>query len=331
MRMHAAVALYRLTGTAAYHDAFKTDFAVAGEPYDDDSRHWLLLYARLPAAQADATIQQRIRTELIARARNELASSLNDRAARWGGEFYMPMFLGQGTTPLISDGVLALAAAGDSLQASERQAMWAKVYTTADYFLGTNPLNMTWISRLGPRWPRGPFHLDGFTKGAAFPQMGLIPYGPVAVARDWMGSPPPGPWASNWTNSDLYPADIAVWPGHERWFDQRTGIASCEFTIHQTTVVTAVVYGALLEASGSRPQGDGGFAPADAGVVPGADSGSLPAVDGGASDDDGGNGDGSGVAKGICGCTASGSSAAFAALAAVPLLRGIRERRRRRG
>src|SRR6185437_15200378 len=100
-------------------------------------------------------------------------------------------------------------------------------------------LNMTWVTRLGPRWPR-PFYLDGFAQPSTYPPMGIVPYGPVAVARDFMGPTPAGPWASNWTNTDVYPADINTWPGHERWFDQRTGISSCEFTIHQTIVVSAV-------------------------------------------------------------------------------------------
>jgi hypothetical protein len=195
----------------------------------------------------------------LGQARQELADTAYDRATRWGGNFYMPMFLGQGSTPLVADGTLAVAALGDQLSAADRLAMRAKIYTTADYFLGTNPLNMTWISRLGPRFPRGPFNLDAFTKGAAFPRIGFIPYGPVGVARDWMGSPAPGPWASNWTNTDIYPADIATWPGHERWFDQRTGIASCEYTIHQTNVIAAVVYGALLETpTVTPPVSDGG-------------------------------------------------------------------------
>jgi endoglucanase len=266
MRMYAAAALYRLTGSATYHNAFKTDFATAGEGFSYDSRDWELMYARMPAGSVDATIQSRVRDSLIEQARLELASPDYDRATRWGGNFWMPMFLGQGSTPLISDGALSFAAVADQLSPSERQTMLAKIYTTADYFLGTNPLNMTWISRLGPRYPRGPFNLDAFTKGAdpdsrlarpgtsqpgiwapAFPRIGIIPYGPVAVARDWMGTPSPGPWGSNWVNSDVYPTDIETWPGHERWFDQRTGISTCEYTVHQTSVVAAVVYGILLE------------------------------------------------------------------------------------
>lgn len=269
MRMHAAVALYRLTGESAHHEAFKTDFAAAGAAYDESSRYWQWLYARLPASAVDASIREKSFAAMEARAAEELASTHTDRATRVGGNFYMPMFLGQGSTPLINDGLLALDALSER-PSERREKMRATAYTTADYFLGTNPLNMTWISRLGPRYPKGPFHLDGFTKGAEFPPMGIIPYGPVAVARDWMAQPPQGPWSSNWPNSDVHPA-IESWPGHERWFDQRTGIASCEFTVHQTTIVSAVVYGSLLEkprevpvtpgADGGVPSGDGGIAP----------------------------------------------------------------------
>jgi MYXO-CTERM domain-containing protein len=315
VRMHAEVALLRLTGDAKYHDAFKADFAVATEKYDDGSRYWELLYPR--AKEADAAIVTKVLGALEAHAVEELASPLYDRATRWGGNFYMPMFLGHGTTPLIGDSVLALDLL-KTVSADRLTAMKNRAYTTADYFLGTNPLNMTWISRLGPRWPR-PFHLDGFTTGDAYPPMGLIPYGPLGTARDWMGNPAPGPWGANWANNDLYPADIEQWPGHERWFDQRTAIASCEFTIHQNTVVSAVVYGSLLDKPSSTPSTGG-----DAGVGP----------DGGVLDPDGGvspNGDtpSSGSDDGGCGCRVGPKSASWPALAGLLLL-ALRRRRQRR-
>ena len=34
------------------------------------------------------------------------------------------------------------------------------IYTTADYMLGTNPLNMTMITGLGERYPEQIFHMD---------------------------------------------------------------------------------------------------------------------------------------------------------------------------
>lgn len=329
MRMHAAVALYRLTGTASYHDAFKTDFSAAGETFNYDSRHWLFMYARMPAASVDADIQAKVSASLIAQARLELADSNYDRATRWGGNFYMPMYLGQGTTPLISDSTLALAVIGDQLSADEQLAMRAKIYTTADYFLGTNPLNMTWISRLGARFPKGPFNLDAFTKGTAFPRSGFIPYGPVAVARDWMGTPPPGPWASNWTNSDIYPVDIATWPGHERWFDQRTGIASCEYTVHQTSVVAAVVYGALLET----PTGNTGGGAGQAGNA-GTTGGGSGAVTSGGSMPSGSSTGASQSSQGSCGCRTIGNRSGTAAslfvlLSLISLVSRSRRRRSR--
>lgn len=309
VRMHAAVALFRLTANASYHDAFKADFAVATEKYDDNSRYWALLYTRLPSA--DPTIKSKVLAELEKRVDEELAPA-EGRATRWGGNLYMPMFLGQGSTPLISDAVLAL-----ELLDGDRAAMKGRAYTTADYFLGTNPLNMTWISRLGPRYPR-PFHLDGFTKAAAYPPMGLIPYGPVATARDFVPSPPPGPWASNWANTDVYPANVDTWPGHERWFDQRTGIASCEFTVHQTTVVSAVVYGSLLGTPTNVPAAggaDGGSSGEDGGIDAGQGS-SGGAGEGGEESDDG------------CSCRTARASGAWPAVAALALL--VLGRRRRR-
>lgn len=316
LRMHAALALFRLTGTASYHDAFKVDFASSSHSYDDNSRYWALLYPRLSSADADPAILASVTAMLQARASDELASTLYDRAARWGGNFYMPMFLGEGSTPLISDGVLALELL-DGLAPADRQAMRARAYTTADYFLGTNPLNMTWVSRLGPRFPR-PFTLDGFAEPGSYPPMGLVPYGPVATARDFFPSPPPGPWASNWASTSVYPADIETWPGHERWFDQRIAIASCEFTVEQTILPSAIVFGALLDVA------DAGSAASDGGAMA-SDAGSSS--DGGAAALDGGQPGAGNVSPGVdagggaqhvtagCGClTADASSLPLLAL-----------------
>ena len=301
VRMHADLALYRLTGDTKYHDAFKADFAVATEAFDDNSKWWELLYPRLP--DADPAIKAKILGALEGHAKLELASSDTDRATRWGGNFYMPMFLGQATTPLISDSMLALDVL-DNLPADVRGAMRGRAYTTADYFLGTNPLNMTWISGLGPRSVRGVFYLDGFAKSETYPQMGLIPYGPLGTARDWMGNPAPGPWGANWANTDLYPNDIETWPGHERWFDERTGIASCEFTIHQNNVVAAVAYGSLLEPYTGTSNGAGGSSSGGAGGSPGA---------GGGTSSVGGTGNGSGAQGGASaagGATSTGGPGA---------------------
>ena len=333
-RMYAALALYRLTGTTSFHDAFRADFANVGEAYTGDSRYWLWMYAGLPANLADASIQARCKTSLQNQAALELADDAHPRALRWGGNFYMPMFLGQGSTPLVADGALSLGALPE-LAADQRTEMRARLYTTADYFLGTNPLNMTWISRLGPRWPTGPFNLDALATARPYPRPGLIPYGPVATARDFFPSPPTGPWASNWATTDVYPADIATWPGHERWFDQRVGISSCEYTVHQTTVVSAVVYGSLLEdPSGTIPQSDGGMPGLDAGTANIADGGT---VDGGLSDGgtvDGGLSDGGhadGLVHGGCGCSpATGTRDGLTLFGLAALALGLRRRQRPR-
>ena len=303
VRMHAAVALFRLTGDATYDDAFKADFAITTEKYDGNSWYWELLYPRVP--NADPTIRAKVVAALAQRAKDDLEGATADRALRWGGNLYMPMFLGQGSTPLVSDAVLALDEA-EGLSDQDKTAMRSLAYTTADYFLGTNPLNMTWVTRLGPRWPR-PFYLDGFAQPSTYPPMGIVPYGPVAVARDFMGPTPAGPWASNWTNTDVYPADINTWPGHERWFDQRTGISSCEFTIHQTIVVSAVVFGSLL---GTPPPTIGG---PDGGLGDGGTNGDA--------------GTGGAPASGGCGCSTVPTRGAWPLALGLVALLFLRRRR----
>ena len=161
------------------------------------------------------------------------------RALRWGGNWYMPMLVGQQTTPL----ALQLAVAQALFRSSDRvraECYLATLYTTCDYVLGCNPLNMTWATALGVRHPLHVFHMDAWYNGKDRCHPGVIPYGPWRDGR----SEGQGPWDVAWPHKTVYPP-IGAWPGNERWFDNRCSPMNSEFTIHQTIGPSAAIFGIL--------------------------------------------------------------------------------------
>jgi hypothetical protein len=158
----------------------------------------------------------------------------------------MPMLVGQQTTPWILDGIIGHALTKQS-DPAKAKAFRGAVVTTCDYFLGTNALNQTWVTGLGPRHVRGVFHMDAWYNGKPTLHPGLIPYGPWKKGKDF-GM---GPWDSDWPNKTVYPV-IDQWPGNERWFDNRNSPLSAEFTIHQNTCYAAATFGWLCGPAAAK-------------------------------------------------------------------------------
>ncbi len=358
-RLYAAAALYRATGTASYHDTFKSEIAtvewsggkplaaLAGKDRNLDANSRFVAFAYLSLAKSlnpDPTLVSAFTDAITNAAKFEL-QGVAERGARWGGNMYMPMVVGQGTTPLIENSVI-----GANLLKNQGSDLWknslAGFYTTADYFLGNNPLNTSWITRMGENPPKGIFRMDSFYN-KEFPTPGFIPYGPWATS---MGTfYPLGPWAGNWvldkTQERTYPRITSVdkvltndWPGHEQWFELRTAPLTAENTIHQNNCPTAVLYGALTSETFSDwrqletgPVPGGGGA-GSGGAGSGANHGNGADANGAGANGAGANGAGSDASDSDasdsgCGCRIASSSRTTGAaslgllLAAAALLR----------
>lgn len=248
-RLYATAALYRLTGDAQYHNQFKTDFGtltLSGVDFGGDGRFGLWLYANLPDSRTpDASIVSAIRARAESAANDNLVGSAQRRAARWGGNFFFPMLIGQGTSPMVYEGIVGYTVLKNT-NATKANEYLSYIATTADYFLGNNPLNQTWVTGLGERYPREIFHMDSWYSGSGTTRTGIVPYG------QWRTSNPRpaqiGWWDSHWPEKTLYPANMDTWPGHERWFDQRPTPLSAEFTIHQSQLWSITAYGTLFAA-----------------------------------------------------------------------------------
>jgi endoglucanase len=249
LRAYASASLYKATGNVAYHshflrDAPKLNLSSANAELTEYKAFGAWQYCSLPKGlQTDLTVYNGSKNAIITTADFQLLfPGLDGRACRWGGNLWFPMLVGHGTTPFVTEGVMAMALFRNSNPAKTLQYKTV-LHNTADYFLGTNPLNMTWITGLGEDYPKHIFHKDSWYAPGGGIRQGINIYGPWR--REYFG--PYGWWRADWPAFTAYPA-LEKFPGHERWFSIRTAPFSSEFTIHQNNLTSAFVFGALLDS-----------------------------------------------------------------------------------
>lgn len=261
VRLYAAAALYRLGGQANYHNQFLSDWATLGtrneRAMDGDAKYGAWVYALLPANRpANATVLTEVVDAVEGQADFEILAHAEDRAARWGGNIYFPMLIGQSTSPMLTQGVLGYRILRD--RKPDKAIRYVPYFsTTADYFLGNNPLNQTWVTGLGERGPGQIFHLDSWYSQSAQASVrtGIVPYGPWRMQDNGGQTVYNFNWPYRPNDPTIFPANIRLWPGHERWFSQRYAPLTGEFTIHQSQLWSIMAYGALnaLTPAGTPP------------------------------------------------------------------------------
>jgi hypothetical protein len=243
-RIYALAALALLTGEASYNSLLleATSDLTPQTHLNGSDLDGPALYLTASSAHKDAKILDRMKSAVLAMADAEVDSA-DKRALRWGGDWYMPMLVGQQTTPMVEALAVARVATRTTDPARSRRYFGA-LCTTADYFLGTNPLHQTWVTGLGPRSPENIFHLDDWYETGVHPRPGVTPYGPWRKDHDH-GQ---GPWDLDWANKSVYPP-IDRWPGAERWFSNRCCPMTGEFTVWQNIAPSAFTYGVLCGSS----------------------------------------------------------------------------------
>jgi endoglucanase len=246
LRLYASASLFKLTGNTSYNTIYQSNFTALGitnssADIDGEKGFGVWQYSTLPTPLTpnNATLAAGLGAIEATADNYLLRNELENRACRFGGNYWMPMLVGQATSPLINEGIMGYLILRNTNIAKANQYKRV-MHNTADYFLGNNPLNTTWISGFGERSPKGIFHLDSWYNGTPTIRKGVIPYGPW---RTEAGGPY-GPWRNDWAAKTTYP-NISQFPGHERWFDQRTSPLSCEFTLDQTNLFSAFLFGAL--------------------------------------------------------------------------------------
>ncbi|MEL7161141.1 MAG: T9SS type A sorting domain-containing protein, partial [Bacteroidota bacterium] len=242
-RAYAAAALMRVTEKSTYDDAFRDAHRDRRrDPVQDgfEEREGYGPYIYLTLAGGDAGLKANFLTAVENAADFNLLTPGDQRGLRWGGNMWFPMLVGQGTTPMVWEGIIGYALLRERLPM--KAARYRRVlHATADYFLGGNPLHMTWITGLGEKSPVRTFDLDSRYNVHDFPKPGITPYGPW---RDLDVFSNLGTWNFRWANQTLTPA-IEDWPGHERWFSNRYSPLTGEYTVWQNGLNAAVLYGVL--------------------------------------------------------------------------------------
>ncbi|MEL6822491.1 MAG: glycoside hydrolase family 9 protein, partial [Calditrichota bacterium] len=160
-RNYAAAVLYKATGKTSYLARFiQTNLLQQGN-YDNslflEQRWGGWNFALVPDSTTglDFNLRSGIQNLLVEHADFENLLALDRRSFRFGGNFWMPMIVGQATTPWVIHSIMAYEVSGE-------QRFINAVQTTCDYFLGGNPLNMVWVSGIGERNPAELLHLDSW-------------------------------------------------------------------------------------------------------------------------------------------------------------------------
>lgn len=242
LKNFASAALYRLTETANYNTQFVNSWNDTGITVSDEFNGYNAfggyIYAFTNLAK-NTSINNQISTLIENTADFNLLNIGNIRACRWGGNPYFPMLVGQPTTPLIFEGYMGYNFLKNT-NPTKAESYLTVLHNTSDYFLGNNPLGITWISGYDEHSPTNLLHLDSWATGNGDTKTGYVPYGPWRKT----GYNVMGPFHHEWPHQWVYPA-IDLWPGHERWFAQRFTALGPEFTIDQNNVNAAAIYGAL--------------------------------------------------------------------------------------
>jgi hypothetical protein len=278
-RAAAAAWLYKVTGEQTYLDQLKSDLSILGissSSNDLGESKWAVwAYVTIDgsdplyAGTFDASIQNDLYEAVKKYANKRVTNAIDaNRSMRWGGDMMQPVWNGQGTTPWVLPAMVAKVACEKNSDPDAQKYLDA-CYTTSDYFLGGNQLNMVWLSYIGHEHTRQIMHLDSEYNPE---HPGFIPGIPVYGPRprcDWFAPGPPHPYAGdNCYYNNSHDADFALldgriypgytdefarlnWPVHELYFENYGSPPTNEYTIHQTIAPAAGAYGFITAANGN--------------------------------------------------------------------------------
>jgi endoglucanase len=239
VRLHAAACLFRATGKPGFHAAFKKDLLITKPDmpltvWDEYDQRWAV-WTYCMTDNADAALKKKLIEAAVAWARRDHVETAGKRGLRYGYNMWIPLAWGITTVPQTLPLAVAYFLTRDPL-------FRAVEYTDCDLALGGNPLNITWVTHLGSRWPDGVFHPDSWyhnPDGTIAP--GIVPEGPHRFLN--VGDPKSGPWDPMFVERSAYP-DAKDWPALELYFAARTCFPMNEFTVAQIAYAAAA-YGGL--------------------------------------------------------------------------------------
>jgi hypothetical protein len=241
----ASAWLFKVTGEEMYHNYFKTDNKITSnstelEVWNSHDQQWgAWTYITTDQPNIDAALKTRLENATVAWAKSDHTANADRRGYQYGNDWWLPIAWGQATRPRVFPVYMAYVVTGDDSYLGYH-------YTSVDYILGANPLNMCWVTGLGEKSPQEIMHIDSwFYNDGSVMVPGFIPYGPQSYTEDT----PDGPWEVSWGQKTTYP-HASEWPSHELYFENRYCPAVGEFTVHESIGPAAAAFGLLCEPGG---------------------------------------------------------------------------------
>lgn len=237
----AAAELYRLTGEERWHDVFlsTTVFRDAEAPlsrwpdFDHGDAAWV--YVQTPHPDVDRQIQDHCRQAILREADARVVQATRT-GFRWTRNPWASAAWGAFSVP---DGV-ALARAH---RLTEDPVYLRALILATQYGAGANPLNMSYTTGVGIRYPQHPLHSDSRITGQAAPP-GLTVMGPLGLKEGR------GQWGQSLADPFLFPP-FQSWPTAEAYWDIYAYGPMNEHSVHNTMARNTYVWGYL--AAVARP------------------------------------------------------------------------------
>lgn len=237
-RHRAAAWFFKATGEAEYQERFRSDLQVReGDALFEwdklDQRFAVYAYLTTERPNVDRALQAMLRRAMLRWAEAEFVDTAAKRSLRNGYHPQLPMFWGSASHPRAIPLMVAHHLTG------ERK--YLDVYLTSmDLTLGSNPLNMTWVTGLGSRSPRNVMNINSWYSATRTPVPGLLPMGPYR----YEDGAAPGPWDPRFAPQKTAYPDPKTWPPYELWFEIRQTPATNEYVV-ESSAEAAAMFGYL--------------------------------------------------------------------------------------
>jgi endoglucanase len=234
----AAVELYRLTGDQRWHDVFlaTTVFADQGArlsrwpEFNQADAAWV--YVRTAQPGVDRRIQENCRQAILQEADSRVAQT-GETGFRWTKNPWSSAAWGAFAVP---DGI-SLARA-HYLTGDEKYLR--SLILATQHGAGANPLNMSYTTGIGAKFPDYPLHIDSRMSHQP-PPPGLTVFGPLGFKEG------KGQWGQSLADPFLFPP-FESWPTTEAYWDIHAYGPMNEYTVHNSIAPNAYVWGYLAAA-----------------------------------------------------------------------------------
>ncbi len=190
----------------------------------------------------DTTIQDDFKNNLIFKRADEIVANMDDPNKEiflYGGG--RPIALGMGTAQGRAADPLIYAYRLET-DPVKKQNYLDHISLLADYTIGLNPWNRSWITGLGTEDPQTPLQLESyFHKNVDNPSIGNVPgitiFGPRGEGNS-------GATYVTQVKNEMYP-DPDLMPGQMRFTDGWSWILTNEFSTWETVIQNAIMYAFL--------------------------------------------------------------------------------------